>query len=167
MVQDALGGAPAPARAGEGERDREAPADRTAGGAVPERPLAPAHRTGRLGAVPRIAALVLATVSAISALTALSPGLRQALAPVQVPFDLLLVNAAPNLTSAAVFGVLAAAAARRKRVAWWSVVVLGALELIGGVAVVLGLWFGPPDALDPETLAQVPGRPLATVLVVV
>ncbi len=133
---------------------------------MPERPLAPARRTGPLAAVPRIAALVLATVSAVSALTALSTGVRQALAPLQVPFDLLLVNAAPNLTSAAVFAVLAGAAARRKRVAWWGVVVLASLELLGGVSVVLALWFAPPDTLDPETLAQVPGRPLATVLIV-
>ena len=162
MVQDALGGAPIAAGL-----DQAGEADRTAGGAVPERPLAPARRTGRLAAVPRIAALVLATVSAVSALTALSIGLRRTLAPVQVPFDLLLVNAAPNLTSAAVFAVLAAAAARRKRVAWWGVVVLAGLELLGGVAVVAALWFGPPDALDPETLAQVPGRPLATLLIAV
>ena len=110
-------------------------------------------------AVPRITALVLATVSAVSALTALSTGLRRALAPVQVPFDLLLVNAAPNLTSAAVFAVLAGAAARRKRVAWWGVAVLAALELLGGVSVVLALWFAPAGTLDPETLAQVPGAP--------
>ena len=167
MVQDALDGARNAGRDSAGRDSAGRDSAGTAGGAVPERPLAPARRTGPLAAVPRIAALVLATVSAVSALTALSTGVRRALAPVQVPFDLLLVNAAPNLTSAAVFAVLAAAAARRKRVAWWGVVVLAALELLGGVSVVLALWFAPPGTLDAETLAQVPGRPLATVLIVV
>ena len=84
-----------------------------------------------------------------------------------MPLDLLLVNASPNLATAAFYGVLAAAAERRKRVGWWAIVVLGGLELVGGVGIVLAAWFGPPDALDAETLAQMPALPVATVLVAV
>ena len=137
-------------------------------GALPERPLTvPARTSGRLSRVPDITSVVLAVVAAVSGLTAVSTGLRNLLAPLQVPLDLLLVNASPNLATAAFYGVLAAAAERRKRVGWWAIVILGGLELLGGVAVVLAAWFGPPDALDAETLGQLPALPVATALVAV
>ena len=85
-----------------------------------------------------------------------------------MPADLLLINASPNLATAAFYAVLAAAAERRKRIGWWVITVLGGLELLGGVSVVLAVWFGPPDALDAETLAQMPAaRAVSTTLVAV
>ncbi len=137
-------------------------------GALPERPLTvPARPPGRLARVPDVTSVVLTVVAAVSGLTAISTAARGVLAPVQVPTDLLLINASPNLATAAFYGVLAAAAERRKRIGWWAIAVLGGLELLGGVAVVLAVWFGPPDALDAETLSQMPARPVATALVVV
>src|SRR3954447_1488271 len=151
-------------------------------GALPERPLTvPARPPGRLARVPDVTSVALTVVGAGSGLTAISTAARGLLAPIQVPTDLLLINASPNLATAAFYGVLAAAAERRKRIGWWGIAVLGglallgggalavpgALDRLGGVAVVLAVWFGPPDALDAETLSQMPARPVATALVAV
>ncbi|HYJ76721.1 MAG TPA: hypothetical protein VEV65_14030 [Kineosporiaceae bacterium] len=67
------------------------------GGAIPERPApGPGRAPGPLARVPAVAAVVLGIASALSAVTALIPALRHALAPVQEPLDLLLINASPR-----------------------------------------------------------------------
>jgi lysyl-tRNA synthetase, class II len=145
------------------------------GGAVPERPKPTPIGTGRSGGrltrVPDVASVVLTVVAVWALLTALSPMVRAALAPLQVPADLFLIGVPTSLSGAAFFALLAAAVERRKRVGWWVVVVVGGLHLLGSVALALALWFVPPSTeetgLPASDLAHLPAAPVATALVTI
>jgi lysyl-tRNA synthetase class 2 len=145
------------------------------GGAVPERPkptpIGTGRGAGRLTRVPDIASLVLTVVAVTALLTALSHGLRAALAPLQVPADLFLIGVPSSLSGAAFFALVAAALERRKRMGWWVLVVVGGLHLLGGAALASALWFAPeqPDdsGLPAPNLEHTPPAAVATVLVVI
>ncbi|GIF84884.1 bifunctional lysylphosphatidylglycerol synthetase/lysine--tRNA ligase LysX [Catellatospora bangladeshensis] len=79
--------------------------------------------------VPKVFAILLGILAAISALAALGGAIGHSTQPLRRLIDDVLVPVPANLAYAAFMAVLAGATARRKRVAWWTLVVYFAIDV--------------------------------------
>ncbi|MFC4591133.1 phosphatidylglycerol lysyltransferase domain-containing protein [Sphaerisporangium corydalis] len=97
--------------------------------------------------VPRVASVCMAVAALYSAVIAVLPPVRHLLGPVTRFVELTVFPVEPNLGYAVFLGILAGALARRKRAAYWVLLVIFALLVLGNLAVVLSasVW---PDLVE-------------------
>jgi lysyl-tRNA synthetase, class II len=111
-------------------------------------------RGGRFRAmVPRVMSVCIAMAAVYSAVIAVVSPLRRLLRPVTDLIELAVFPVEPNLGYAVFLGILAGALARHKRAAYWVLMVLFVLLVLGNLAVVLSSSL-MPDLVDEFALTR-------------